>query len=193
MKPIKLILIFFISYVLISCGFHLRGEAVLPSQLQTLYLQSNNPYGSFTKSLRRSLIASNVTLVASAAEANYTLRILSEMISTTSATVSSSTNVKSNRLSLAVSYAIYDKKGQAIVGPATVTTQQTVTLNTTQLLGASHEQQQTEEEMRRNAVGLLMSRLAAPQTVQQLEKTVTEATASSHEQHSPSPQKPHGR
>ncbi len=193
MKSIRLILIFFILIVVAGCGFHLRGEAVLPQQLQTLYLQSNNPYGSFTKSLRRSLTASNVALVNSAAEANYTLRILSETITTTSATVSSSTNVKSNRLLLAVSYAIYDKKGQAIVGPETVTTQETVTLNTTQLLGASHEQQQTEQEMRRNAVGLLMSRLAAPQTVQQLEKNITEATASSHARHSPSPQKQHGQ
>jgi LPS-assembly lipoprotein len=46
-----------------GCGFHLRGKTNVPDELQTIVLDSGDPYGPMTRNIRTQLRLSNVTIV----------------------------------------------------------------------------------------------------------------------------------
>lgn len=71
-------LLFLAGVILVSCGFHLRGYTPLPSELQVLYVQSDQPYSAFTQALEATLVSRGFVLVNSPEEADLTLEILKE-------------------------------------------------------------------------------------------------------------------
>src|SRR5438552_2084186 len=77
----KLSLIILVSFLLTSCGFHLRGQFPLSPILNNLYIQTQDPYGQLTRNLREYLKVSGVRLVNSRDEATSVLTILSETTS----------------------------------------------------------------------------------------------------------------
>lgn len=46
-----------------GCGFHLRGKTNVPDELQTIVLDSSDPYGPLTRDIRSQLRLNNVTIV----------------------------------------------------------------------------------------------------------------------------------
>ncbi|AGH74657.1 LPS assembly lipoprotein LptE [Edwardsiella piscicida] len=46
-----------------GCGYHLRGSAQVPSEFHQLILDSNDPYGPFTRAVREQLRLNDVTIV----------------------------------------------------------------------------------------------------------------------------------
>ncbi len=54
--------------MLSACGFHLRGHYSLPAHLQTMELQSADPYAAITRQISKRLKQGGITLVPSADE-----------------------------------------------------------------------------------------------------------------------------
>ena len=50
-------------FILTACGFSFQNEQLLPKALQTISLQSYDPYSDMTRILRRQLQARNIKLV----------------------------------------------------------------------------------------------------------------------------------
>lgn len=65
---------------LVSCGFHMRGHHLLPSELQTLTLSSVDQYNELTRVVKQHLTLNQVNLVTSSTEPVPELRLLKDQL-----------------------------------------------------------------------------------------------------------------
>lgn len=63
-----------------ACGFQLRGAYELPAHLQTIQLQSSDPYSAITRQISKSLQHGGVQLVATSAQRLPLIRIGDEKL-----------------------------------------------------------------------------------------------------------------
>ena len=68
LKPIKTLLLTAGVLALSACGFHFQNGELIPQELQTLKLESSDPYSDMTLSMRRQLQLNNVNLMEDKAE-----------------------------------------------------------------------------------------------------------------------------
>ena len=62
-KQLKSLLLTASVFVLSACGFHFQNGELIPQELQTLHLESSDPYSDMAVSMRRQLQLNNVNLV----------------------------------------------------------------------------------------------------------------------------------
>ncbi len=75
MKFLKYIILIYILCSLTACGFKLYSKEAIPPQLHTIYLQSNNPYGSLETSLKQTLTTQGIHFTDSAKHVPIILNI----------------------------------------------------------------------------------------------------------------------
>jgi LPS-assembly lipoprotein len=165
---LKLFLIASLLLSLTACGFHLRGHEPLPPQLRTLYLESSDPYGEFTKQLQQVFRSIGVTLVQTSQAAPVTLQILSESTGQQFAGQGVSGLVTTYVLSANATYQLLDAHGGVVQAPQTVTTTRNYTVNSNQVLGDLNVQSGLQDDMQRDLINQLLNRLRSRGTARAL-------------------------
>ena len=77
----RVLSLFIILSLLSSCGFRLRGDYLLPTELQTLYVSSIDTYGELSRILKRHLKLNKVTVVSSFTNEYPELHLLNDNLS----------------------------------------------------------------------------------------------------------------
>lgn len=144
-----------------ACGFHPRGPVTLAPPLQSLYLQTADPYGQLAKNLRVYLKISGVHLTNTPVAATSILEILSENTSEQLLNISGTQTTRQYNLTLVVSYRITDNQGNIIMDTQTATETRPLTINANQMLSGSNQAVSLYQQMRQAIVYDIVSRLAS--------------------------------
>ena len=151
------LIVSFCLLLITACGWHLRGTQPLPVDLQTLYLQTSDPYSDLSKSLRRGLKAAGVTLVPAADDAPYTLSILGQ--DTNRRTISTTERGKVAEYELTVQLRYSIKAGaKTVLGPDAIDTTRVYVFDENNVASTYEEEQLLISEIQRDLVQQLIRR-----------------------------------
>ena len=154
--------------LLCSCGFHYRGHVSLPAQLQSVYIESHDPYDAFIKELRHTLKAAHVTVTDTEEKALLTLDIVRDTYHVRLMTIGGSNQTREYLLTYSVTYQLKDSEGQVLTPAQTVSVTRNHISNANQLLGNNNEEAQLKHEMIKEVIYKLLLRLSSPQTAKLL-------------------------
>lgn len=108
MRLMKFPIMLAFATLLAACGFHLRGEAIMP--FKKLYIEAVNPTSPLISELRRDLQANNIQLTKSAEQADVVLNIVSELSEKQILSLGGSGRVNEYQLRYRVSLRAYDNQ-----------------------------------------------------------------------------------
>lgn len=165
--------IILVSLILIgvsACGFQPRNFNTLPKALHTLYIQSDDPYGSLTTTLRQTLRTSGINVVDSPSVAAVTLKLSRPVRTDNSATVGPTTSTRVFALTYSVTFTLTDSQGKNLLKPQTLTTSRTLTMAANQLLQSNNQLSTLTKEMEREIVNQLYNHLRSERVAEALKK-----------------------
>lgn len=161
-----------ITAALCSCGFHLQGDKILAPPLQTMYLETSDPYGTLSHNLEQNLKLSHVRLVSSAKEAKTVLVIMQDDNSQELLSVSGTQQTRQYALKVTVTFALTDSSGSIIMPATTLTEQRYLTIQSNQILGTSNESNLFYQQMRRTLAFSIMNRIASNEVTAMVNKAI---------------------
>jgi LPS-assembly lipoprotein len=145
--------------MLASCGFHLRGQAMLP--FESLYVQAAAT-SPFANQIRRAIRNGTQTQLAdNPKQAQATLQIISEVPERAILSLSGSGRVRELQLRFRVTFRVYDSKNQDLLPANEILVRRDLTYNDTDILGKEQEEALLYRDMQSDAVQQLVRRLEA--------------------------------
>ena len=142
--------------VLLSCGFHLRGLALIP--FESVYIGSSNP--STTLDIKRKIEASSKTIVLdSPRNAQATLQIIQAINTKTILSVSGTGRVREYQLHYFLSFQILDRKGLVIIPVTKIRIDRVLPFSDSAFLSSEMEEKMLVKEMQADAIIKMMDRI----------------------------------
>ncbi len=142
-----------------ACGFHLRGDIVLPSLYERVHVVDKG-YSDVGRSLSTALINSGSKMVASPEEASSVITILSRGIERRALNVGGK-QVREYELQLTILFVVQDHSGKQLSEPQRVSIVRNFQNNPNAVLGRDNEEQIIRREMMQPAIIQLLRRLKA--------------------------------
>lgn len=158
-RSYSLLLVVGYALLLAACGFHPRGEVVLPSVMTKTYIQGATPYSELETDLRRALTRAGVQVIDVPQDASAQLRVLHEDFGRRVLTVYISGKAREYELYYAVTFEVTDPAGKALLTPQPLTLTRDFTFNEVDLLGKTNEEELLHKEMRQEMVQRILRRL----------------------------------
>lgn len=148
------------TLLLISCGFHPRGVLSLPEGSEKLLLSGIDPTGPLGRDITLLYTRSGGTVVDDRKNADAVLEILHERNDRRVAAVNSEGRVSQYELYYALSFRLLDLRGEIIHPESSVGVTRDYAFDPTNVLGKAQEEGLLRDDMRQQAVGLMLRRLA---------------------------------
>lgn len=156
------ILIGLFAFIIVGCGFHLRGAIAWPEKYQNVYMVGYNPihHNSFFASIKR-FFPKNVNVVMSEADADLLIRILSENQTTRKVSGLAKDVTVEEVITMTIVIDVTDRAGKPILAATTLTRERDFTYSESDLLGKSTDLQDVSREVRQELGAMFMRRLEA--------------------------------
>lgn len=148
-----------IAVVVTSCGWHLRGNNKLDTNLSTIYLSGLGKQSDFYRSLSRSLNANDIVITNSALKAEYTLVMQNRKTERRTATVSSSARVSEYQLTESIDIIILDAKGTQLLENTTLQAERFFDFDENNVQSMNEEANLLQKEMLNDLVLKVMLQL----------------------------------
>jgi LPS-assembly lipoprotein len=141
-----------------GCGYHLRGEANLPPEMQKTQLIIDDEYSTLARRLRVMLERSGVEFVA-AEQATAVLEIPQNRIVTEVLTIADNARVREYRVTATLKFRLTDTRGQELIGWQTLRQSREISFDEQRILASSREQEYLREDLAETMAQLLVARL----------------------------------
>jgi len=146
--------------LLAGCGFHLRGNIDLPSDLQRMYVEGTSKYSGIGVELRRSLRANGIDVVDTASAAQVILKVSGSNYRRRLLSVSGASGKTAEyELIYTLSVSLQDKQGKVLQTPQTLRQLRDYTYDRDNVLGKGNEETRFRTEMERDLVRQVLRRL----------------------------------
>lgn len=148
---------------LCACGFHLRGLHPLSPSLSPMLLDRNHVSADVVMPLQQALRQNGVTLTDAAKTARTQLHLISVQFSQSAAELGSNTQWRRFTLRYAIAFQLLGRHAKPLSAPDEVAVLRQFTENPNQRLGSDNERRTLKNEMRQEAIALLLARLQSQQ------------------------------
>lgn len=162
----KRILIFFCSLMVVSslagCGFHLRGAFTIPSAIQILKIEPDQPGDPFQRILTQTLKQNGITVVDCGPARETVPAIYISKVIFVEKPVAYGSDVQINRatLQLNVSYKVIGPQGQVLICERSIDMERDLTIDPNSILGTESERNMVKNELYSDVAILLIRQLS---------------------------------
>lgn len=143
--------------LLTACGYHLRGEMDLPSEMKTIYLEGAS--APLQEQFRRALASSQVQLVTSRAAAATIITVSNEENLKRALSLGSSGYANQFGLEYRFTYEVTDKNNKPLVTSQPVDIKREYFNNQQLILGKDNEETVIRNEMYQQAVRTIINQV----------------------------------
>ncbi|MGD8358436.1 MAG: LPS assembly lipoprotein LptE [Lysobacterales bacterium] len=144
--------------LLSGCGFHLRGEANLPTAMARTQVVIDDEYSALGRNVRILLEQGGVRLVA-AQDATAVLEIPVNRLVTEVLTIADNARVREYRMTHTVRFRLTDRSGRELVGWQTLQQSREISFDEQRILATSREQEYLKEDLAETLAQMLVARL----------------------------------
>lgn len=158
-KTLSSTLVMLIALLLSACGYHLRGEMDLPSEMKTIYLEGAS--APLQEQFRKALASSQVQLVSSRAAAGTIITVSNEENLKRALSLGSSGYANQFGLEYRLNYEVTDKNNKPLVTSQPVDIKREYFNNQQLILGKDNEETVIRNEMYQQAVRTIINQVRA--------------------------------
>ena len=151
----------FTLLMLNACGFHLRGDSVLPDAMAVTYIQAKNPFDTLNDDFRDALEGHGARVTENRDEATAILRILGNRDEKDVLTVDIGGKVQEILIRQTIRFDVVTPDNQPLVEKQTVTRSRDFVFNKDDILAKEREADLISTELQRDVVNMAMLRIAA--------------------------------
>ncbi|GAA5316405.1 MAG: hypothetical protein AseanaTS_16090 [Candidatus Pelagadaptatus aseana] len=145
--------------LLTACGWHLRGDLNLPSDLQSLYID-NQSQGNVTEAeLNRLIAANDVTVTENRADAQYTITLSNERYERRTISVTSGGEASEYELTYEVDYSITNAEDLILVPKSTAQVIRSYSYDRDNVIAKNEEEELIRQEMKPQLASQILNRL----------------------------------
>ncbi|MFN3233968.1 MAG: hypothetical protein ACE365_00955 [Gammaproteobacteria bacterium] len=155
------LLVVIVCLFLSACGFHLSGDAKLPTQMQKTAITSKIKYSPLTRELAQSIKSTGTQVVDDPSEANTIIQFIAINESNNLATSGTTQETRKYTLTSSATLQVADKKGGVIYGPFTLSESASQYLYAGQVISNSEESVAIYRGLRRELVRKIMFKLSS--------------------------------
>ena len=160
LMKIKLLGYGLITYLLTSCGFHLRGMIDMPTWLNNVTIVVQQGHRDLAPLIKEQLQSYKIYVNPDTTKASYWLVIEHDDISQNITSVSSSTTPRQYQLIYNLRFQLMRPNGKILMPSNQVAVTRQITINSDRILGSTEEEELLKSEMRRDAVMQVINRLS---------------------------------
>ena len=145
--------------LLSACGFHMRGEAQLPSGMQRVHVESADPFGPLKRNIEKALQRAGATIETQSGEGIAEIRLTAVSLAPIVRSVSANARVNEFTMLYHVEIQIADASGKVLLPKQVVEQSRVFTFDQTQAIGTGAEQDEIKKEMERDMVQVVLRKI----------------------------------
>ena len=160
MKIVKLVILHILTLSIFACGFQLRGTTAMPSSIQRLAIEPDEPYLPLQREVRELLRYNGITIVSTTQKPDAILYILTDDFVVADTSIGADGRIREKSYNYKASFKVTTPDGNTLIEPQQVNSMRLIEFNPDLALAQTMEAQIIEEENRSVVANQIVNRLA---------------------------------